>query len=212
MRALQGGQFFFHQRRSGTLAPCLNASKQLALEVVFVADKAREIRVVGVRLGYQIEQVESAARSRSQVGSDRRDDASRRSRDHEDTVLIECEARLAIFRGLFLQTDGPAQSILVADFDCAVVAQRLPDQDGRDLRSIAVRREIDRFDQGVRTLALVGLGESHYRAAHGSERSSWVVAMLTAKTRCRDQERARSGNLIVEFAHGEVERFHAHAQ
>jgi hypothetical protein len=212
VRALQCGQFLFDQCRSGPLAARLHACKQIALEVVFVADKSREIRVVGIGLGYQIEQIECAARSRSQVGGDGRDDASRRSRDHEDAVLIECQAGLAIVRGLFLQTDRPAQSVLVADFDCAVVAQRLPDQDGRDLRSIAIRRKIDSFDEGVRALALVGLGESHYCAAHGSNSPGCVVPMLTAKACCRDQERARSGNLIVQLAHGEIERLHTDTQ
>ena len=150
LRPLQGREFLFHQRRRRSLAACLNAGEQIALEAFFVAHEALEVGIVGIRLRHQIEQVEGAAGSGCQVGGDGRDDAASRAGDQEDGVLIQRQAGLAVGGGLFLQPDGPAQSVLVADLDCAGIAQGFLDQEFGDFRWLAFSFEIDRFDESLR--------------------------------------------------------------
>ena len=181
---LQCGQFFFDQRGSGAFATCLHAREQLALEVVFVADKPGEIRIIRVGLGHQIEQVKGAARSRSQVRRYGGNNASRGSRDHEDAVSVECEAGLAIV-GRSVPVDRRSSAIRSCSrFRLRLCRAGFRQSGRRDLRGIAIRCKIDGFDQGLRTLALVGFGESHHRAAHGRKRTGWVIAMLAAKSSC----------------------------
>ena len=129
-------------------------------------DEALEVGILRIRLRHQIEQVERAAGSGRQVGGDGRNDASRRAGDQEDGVLVQRQTGLAIGGGLFLQPDRPAQSVLVADLDCAGIAQGFLDQDARRLpMRLRSRFEVDRFDQGVRALPLIGFGEARDRAA-----------------------------------------------
>ena len=135
VRPLQRRQFFFHQCRRGSLAACLDAREQIALEAFLVGHEALEIGIVGIRLGHQIEQIEGAAGSGRQIGGDGRDDAAGRAGDQEDGVPVQREAGLAIGCGLFLQPDRPAQPVLVADFDRAGIAQGFLDQDARRLRT-----------------------------------------------------------------------------
>ena len=127
-------------------------------------------------------------------------------------VLVQRQAGLAVVGRLLLQPDRPAQSVLVADLDRAGIAQRFLDEELGDFRWLAVGFEIDRFDQSFRPLALVGLGEAGDRAAQRSDRSGFVVAVLPAEPRRRDQERARRRDLLVQRAHGGVERLDAHPQ
>ena len=170
-------------------------ARKIALEAVFVGHEALEIGIVRIRLRHQIEQVERAAGSRRQIGGDGRDDTSRRAGDQEDGVAVQRQAGLAVGCGLFLQPNCPAQSPLVADLDCAGIAQGFLDQDVGDFRRLALRFEIDRLDQSVHALALVGLGEARHRAAQRGDRSGFVVAVLSTEPRRRDQERARRRDL-----------------
>ena len=68
------------------LAALPDALGQLALEAVAVGDEAVEVRVAGIGLGHEVEQVEGAARRAREVGRDRGDDAARRAGDDEDRV------------------------------------------------------------------------------------------------------------------------------
>ena len=160
LRALQRGQFLFDQRRRGALAARLDAREQIALQAVLVADEALEVGIVRIGLRHQIEQVERAAGSGRQIGGDGRDDTSRRAGDQEHGVLVQRQAGLAVGCGLFLQADRPALPVLVADLDRAGIAQGFLDEEFGDFRRRCARFEIDRLDQGVRPLALVGLGEA----------------------------------------------------
>src|SRR5262249_29269724 len=81
MCALQGGEFFFYQRRCRSLTACLNASEQVALEVIFIVDKAFEVGILRVGLGDQIKQIKSTAGRGSQVSGNGRNDAPRGARD-----------------------------------------------------------------------------------------------------------------------------------
>ncbi len=101
----------------------LNARKQIALQAFFVGGEALEVGIRRVGLRHQVEQIEDAAGCGCQIGGDGGDDAARRAGDHEDAALVESQARLAIGRRLFLQSDRPAQAVLVADLDCAGIAQ-----------------------------------------------------------------------------------------
>ena len=139
LRALQGGQLFLHQRWRGALATRLDAREQIALQPVFVAHEAREVGIVGIRLGHQIKQVERAARSCRQVGGDGRDDTSRRAGDHEDGVAVQLQSGLSVGCGLFLQSNRPALPVLVADLDRAGIAQSFFEQDSGDIRRLATR-------------------------------------------------------------------------
>ena len=209
---LQRRQFLFHQRRSGALAARFDALEQIALESVFVAHEASEVRIVGIGFRNQIQQVERAARCGSQVGSDGRHDTSRRAGDQKDAVLVERQTVLAPGEGLFLQSHCPTQAILVANFDCAVVAQGLLEHDDGNFRRTSSGLEIDRLDVNFRTLALVGLGEADNRSAQRGNGSGDVVAVLSAKLRGRDQERTRRRDLLVQSAHRGVQRLDAHPQ
>ncbi len=60
-----------------------------------------------------------------------------------------------------------------------------------NFRWLTLGLEVDRFDEGFRAFALVRLGEAHYRAAQRRDRSGFIVAVLPAKTRRRNQERTR---------------------
>ena len=126
--------------------------------------------------------------------------------------LSKRQAGLAVGGGLFLQPDRPALPVLVADLDRAGIAQGFLDQDFGDFRRLAFRFEIDRFDQSVRPLPLVRFGEARDRAAQRRRRAGVVVAVLPAEPRRRHQECARRRNLLVQNAHGGVERFDAHPQ
>src|SRR5215469_6148014 len=70
LRALERSELLFHQRRGRTLPSRLNAREQVALQIVFVVGEARDVRIVGIRLRYEIEQIECSARSSSQVRGD----------------------------------------------------------------------------------------------------------------------------------------------
>ena len=212
LRSLQGGQLLFDQRRRGALAARLDAREQIALQAVFVGHEALEVGIRRIRLGHQIEQVERAAGSGRQIGGDGRDDASCRAGDQKDGVLVQSQAGLAVGCGLFLQSNRPALPFLVADLDCAGIAQSLLDEDVGDLRRLSFRFEIDRLDESVHPLALVGFGEARHRAAQRRDRSGLVVAVLSAEPCRRNQERARRRNLLVQSAHGGVERLDAHPQ
>ena len=61
LRALQRRQFFFYQRRRGSLATRLDTREQIALQPVFVGHKALQVGIVGIGFGNQVEQIESAA-------------------------------------------------------------------------------------------------------------------------------------------------------
>ena len=84
----------------------------------------------------------------------------------------------------------------VADLDCAGIAQGFLDEQFGDLRWLALGFEIDRFDESLDALPLVGLGETRHGAAERSDRSGFVVAVLSAESRRRDQERARLRDLL----------------
>ena len=139
LRPLQSRQFLFHQRRSGSLAARLDAREQIALEAFFVAHEALEVGIIRIRLRHQIEQVERAAGSGCQIGGNGRDDASRSARDQENAVSDPASGRAGRRRGLFLQSDRPAQAILVADLDCAGIAQRFLDEKFRQLPTPCAR-------------------------------------------------------------------------
>ena len=115
LRSLECRQFFFNQRRSGSLPARLYTSEQVALEAIFVAYEALEVRIIRIRFRNQIKQVEGATGSRRQVSGDGGDNTSGRAGDQKNGVLVQRQTRLAIGRGLFLQPNGPAQSCLVAD-------------------------------------------------------------------------------------------------
>ena len=51
--------------------------------------------------------------------------------------------------GCSCKPDGPAQPVLVADLNCAGIAQGFLDQGFGDFRRLALCFEIDRFDEGV---------------------------------------------------------------
>ena len=189
MRPLQTRQFLFHQRRSGALAARFDALEQIALESVFVAHEPSEVRIVGIGFRNQIQQVERAARCGRQIGGDGRHDTSRRSGDHEDAVLVERHSVIDLGEWLFPQSHCPTQAILVANFDCAVVAQSFLEHGDGNFRRTPSGLEIDRLHVNFRTLALVGLGEADNRSAQRSNGSSVVVAVLSAKLRGRDEER-----------------------
>ena len=79
-------------------------------------------------------------------------------------LLSRAQAGLAIGCGLFLQPDRPAQPVLVADFDRAGIAQGFLNQDVCDFGRLSFRFKVDRLDQSVHPLSLIGFGETHDRA------------------------------------------------
>src|SRR5208337_187386 len=118
-----------------------------------------------------------------------------------------CQSGLAIDSGLFLYANRPTQTSLVAYLDRARIAQCFLDEKSGDLCCLALRFEVDGFDQGFAAFAFVGLGEAHNCAAQRGDRSGLIVAMLSAEPRCRYQERTQSCDLLVQNSHGGVERF-----
>ena len=103
--------------------------EQFALETIFVGHKARQVRIIGIGLWHQIEQVECAAGSGCQIGGDGRNNTSRRAGDYKYAVGAQGQARLAIGGRLFLQTDSPPLAFFVPDLDRARIAQGLLDKD-----------------------------------------------------------------------------------
>ena len=207
MRPFERGQFLLDQRRRGALAARLHAREQVALQAVLVGDEALEVGIVRVGLRREVEQVERAAGGRREVGGDGRDDAARRAGDQEDGVLVQRQPGPAVDDGLFLETDGPAQ---------AVLDSRSRPRRGRaaspSIRSSAIsdgvasRLEVDGLDERIRPLALVGLGEAGDRAAQRRERARFVVAVLAAEPRGGHRKVPGRRDLVVQRAHGGVER------
>ena len=109
-----------------------------------------------------------------------------------------------------MEADGPAEPCLVADLDGTRIAQRFVYEILGNFRWLAPYFEIGRFDERVWALPLVGFGKSHYCTAERSHRADLVVAVLSAKPRCRNEERARGRNLVVQGPHGGIERLDAH--
>src|SRR5579862_2929454 len=60
--SFQRGRFFFDERWSSALAAGLDSSEQIAFEILLVSNEALEIRIGGIRLRHQVEQVEDASR------------------------------------------------------------------------------------------------------------------------------------------------------
>src|SRR5581483_9915280 len=108
-------------------------------------------------LGYEIEQVERAARCGRQIGGDGGDDASRCTGDHKHRLLVQLQAGLSIRRRLFPQPDRPALTSLVADLHRAGIAQSFLDQEVSDFLRLAIRLEINCLDESIRALALICL-------------------------------------------------------
>src|SRR6185437_12869370 len=128
LRPFQGRQFLPNHGWRGALATRLNAGVQIAFEAFLVGCKAFEVRIIRVGLRHQVKQVESAARSSRQVGGDGRYDASRRSGDQENRVLLQYKFWFSVGCRLLPQADTPAQSLLVADFDRPGIPQGFIDQ------------------------------------------------------------------------------------
>jgi len=125
---------------------------------------------------------------------------------------MQRQAGLAIGGWLFFQSHGPALVSLIADLHRSGVAQGLLDEELGDFRRFAVRLEIDRFDEGVHPLPLVGFCEARHRAAHRCDRTGLVVAVLSAQPHRRYEECARRRHLLVQHAHGGIKRFDPHPQ
>ncbi len=136
--------------------------------------KRVEIRIVRIRLRHEIEQVESAAGCSGQIGRDGRDDASRRTSDNEDTVLVEHHAWLSIGSGLFVRGRRSSAGLLgVSDLDRSRIVQSFGDQKFGDFACIAIRFKVDCLHQGFDAFTLVRLGKTRYGTAersHCSER------------------------------------------
>src|SRR5581483_11290200 len=129
-------------------------------------------------LGYEIEQVERAARCGRQIGGDGGDDASRCTGDHKHRLLVQLQAGLPVCRRFFAQTDGPALTSLVADLNRAGIAQSFLDQEVSDFLRLAIRLEINCLDESIRALALICLGEANDCSTERRNRATLVVAML----------------------------------
>ncbi len=200
-RSFQTGQLFFYEGWRCTLAARLNAGEQIAFQIFSVGNKAFEVRIFRIRLRHQIKEIERSAGSSSQVGSNSRDDASRRARDYEDGVLIQDHAGLAILSGPFLKTDRPALVCGVSDLDRSWIVEDLVDQKAGDLSCTAVRFEINDFDQRFRTLPLVCLAEAADRAAQRGHGSGFVVSVMPAQPRPGHKERSGGRNLVVQRTH-----------
>ena len=69
---------------------------------------------------------------------------------------------------LLEQGDAEATTVDPADLDASGVAQGLLDEQVGDGGGPAVDRQVDRLDQGIGALLLVGLGEAGHRAAEGA--------------------------------------------
>ena len=113
----------------------------------------------------------------------------------KDAVLVQHHAGLAIGGGLFLEADGPTLICRVSDLDHTGIAQGLFDQQVGDFGGIAIWFKVDCFDEGIAALPLVRLGKAHHGAAERSDRSAFVVAMMSAKSRRRHDERPRRRRL-----------------
>ena len=153
------------------------------------------------------------ARGPGQVRGDRRDDAAGRAGDDDDAVRRRAEvapSSVGTLRreGARGEADAPAPTVGVADLDAAGVSQRLRDEQVRDGRGLGVERQVDRLDQRVGALALVGLGEPGDRATHGRGGAGLVVPVEAAEAGAGDQERL----VVVQPAHDGVERLHPAAQ
>ena len=112
--------------------------------------------------------------------------------------LVESHSGSAVCHRLFLKADRPTKVVLVADLDRSRIVECFCDQCVGNLRRVATRLEINRFDGCVRALALEGLGKSHDGAAERSRCSHSVVPMLSTQASRRDQEPTRASNLLVQ--------------
>ena len=123
-----------HRRRP--LAGRLHPRGERGLQAVAVGAEGRQVGVVAVGRGRQVEQVEGAARRGSQVGRDGRDDAAGGTGDDEHGIAAEHHAVAG--HGLtvvaqrrercFDEGDAEAAVVEAADLDAARVEQRLLDQ------------------------------------------------------------------------------------
>ena len=82
-------QLLLDEGGRGPLALRLEALEDVVLQAVLVRREAREVGVVAVGLGEEVEEVEGAAGGGGEVGGDGRDDAPGGAGDDEDAVLAE---------------------------------------------------------------------------------------------------------------------------
>ena len=192
-------QLAFDRHRRRVIARRLHPLGDRCLERVLVVPERLEVGVVRIGCRCQIEQVERAARGGGEVGSDRRHDASGRTRDHEHRVRSEHHAvgghHVAIIapggeRDLD-ERDTEAAVVDATDLDAAGVEQRLLDQLCSDRRGLAAGGQIDCLHQRVRPLLLVRLREADDRSAERVGGAAVVVTVTAAETGCRHEEGAR---------------------
>ena len=184
-----------------TLAGLLQARREVGLQAVLVRDEALQVRIVRVRRRREVQQVERSARRRSEVGSDRRDNAARGTGDYEDAASVEWLVGRRTERCLG-ETDGPAQPVVrITDFHAAGVAQGLVDEEARNGGRVAPPGHVDNLDEGVGLLAPVGLREAAHRPTERSGSSRLVVAVVAAEAGRRDKERLA----VIEAAHRDIE-------
>ena len=178
------------------------AVEEPALEALRIAAQELEIGVRRIRLGDQVQEIESPTRRRCQIGYDRRDDAPRRAGHHKNRVLPQLHGRYARGHRLFDQTHRPAPARLVTDLDDTGIAERLGHQQLCQSCCRTARPKVDRLDQRIGPLPLEGLGKAHDRTAKRRQGAGFVVAVLTTETGSRYQEGPRPADLLIELPHG----------
>src|SRR5690606_22948031 len=136
-----------------------------------------------------IEQVERppVARGR-QVTDDGAGDAAGRARHEINTVRAERQTRLSIGRRLLDKRHGVSVILIVADFDDTGVRQCLGQQRIRQRRRFSAWLEVDYLNQGIASLALVGLRETADRAAQWGCGPVRSVAVKATQPRGRYEE------------------------
>ena len=196
------------------LAGASGLGDQRLLQGIAAFPEELDVFVIPRRRLHQVQQVEDAAgRAHRQIGGDGAGDAAGRAGDHEDGVVIQRHAGLAIAGRLLDQGDGVAQAVVIAHLDDAGVVERLGDQGVGRLGRLAAGLEVHHLDhhalpgvlrpQGL--FHVVGLGEAADRAAQGGRRAGCAVAVQPAQPCGRHQEGVGAGHRVVERAHGGVE-------
>ena len=182
------------------------------LEPLPVLHVLPQIGIGRIRLRGEVEEMEGAARGTGQIRGDRGDDAAGRTGDDHDAVRVEGGGSILLGtlrrEGTLGEAHAPAPPVGPADLDASGVSQRLLDEQLRHGRGLGVDRQVDRLDQRVGALALVGLGEPGDRPTHGGGGTGVVVAVEATQAGARDQERV----VVVQPAHGGVERLHPPSQ
>ncbi len=171
-----------------------------------VGAEHRQIRIVPIRFGDEVEKVEGAVTGPGEVGDDGRHDAAGCTGDDEDGVLVQREAGGGVGQWTFGRADGKAAVVDPADLDRPGITLCFGDDHVGQCRRLAAGREVDRFDDGVGPFTLERFGDADDATTQRIERSFVAVAVQPSQTGAGHHEAAVLTEFVVEVAQNPVQQ------